>query len=130
MTVGQWYMSRGRIRRRVYWLHYVLPIVASSIVAAVVDRTFDLWLVQPSATQSGVGALSLVVGVTTLVPSFSAFVTRLHDLGHSAWWMLWVFFPFVGALLLFVETGFVAGSSDDNQYGPPANEVVRDPVSV
>jgi uncharacterized membrane protein YhaH (DUF805 family) len=130
MTVEQWYVRRGRIARRVFWLQYMLPIMAAAFVAALIDATLGLWLIEPSVTQSGIGALSLAVTLATLVPSISSYVTRLHDLGHSAWWMLWGLIPFFGAIMLFIQTGFLRGDSDSNQYGPPTDQPVWDPVSV
>ena len=37
MSLGQWYVSRGRITRRTFWLHYVLPLIALSVLAEVAD---------------------------------------------------------------------------------------------
>jgi uncharacterized membrane protein YhaH (DUF805 family) len=135
VSIGQWYVSRGRIPRRVFWLHYVLPIFAVGIVAMILDAMLGLWLVAPAseggpASSSGTGLLSVVVSLGTLVPSISSFVTRLHDRGHSAWWLLWGLLPLAGAIVLIVQAGFLRGDAGPNQYGPAPDRPVADRVGV
>jgi uncharacterized membrane protein YhaH (DUF805 family) len=131
MSVGRWYVSRGRISRRVFWLHYVLPIFAAQALAVMIEARAGLWLVEPPTSGgSGVGLLSTLVVLASAVPSISSCVTRLHDRGHSAWWLLWVLLPFVGVIMLFVQTGFLRGEAGHNQYGAAPDRPVGDPVSV
>jgi uncharacterized membrane protein YhaH (DUF805 family) len=126
MNVGQWYVSRGRIGRRTYWLHYVLPILAASVVAGLLDLAFGFTHVTSSTADSTTysfsstnGPIGVVVSLALLVPSISSMVTRLHDRGHSAWWLLWLLLPIIGWLLLIVQTWFLPGDSTPNRYGPP-----------
>ena len=135
MSIGQWYVSRGRIPRRVFWLHYVLPIFAVGIVAMILDAMLGLWLVAPAAEggpefSSGTGLLSTVAWLGTLVPSISSNVTRLHDRGHSAWWLLWLLLPLAGAIVLLVQIGFLRGDAGPNRYGPAPDRPVADRVGV
>ena len=135
MSIGQWYVSRGRIPRRVFWLHYVLPIFAVGIVAMILDAMLGLWLVAPAAEggpefSSGTGLLSTVAWLGTLVPSISSNVTRLHDRGHSAWWLLWLLLPLAGAIVLIVQAGFLRGDAGPNRYGPAPDRPVADRVGV
>jgi uncharacterized membrane protein YhaH (DUF805 family) len=135
VSIGQWYVSRGRIPRRVFWLHYVLPIFAVGIVAMILDAMLGLWLVAPAAEggpefSSGTGLLSTVAWLGTLVPSISSNVTRLHDRGHSAWWLLWLLLPLAGAIVLLVQIGFLRGDAGPNQYGPAPDRPVADRVGV
>jgi uncharacterized membrane protein YhaH (DUF805 family) len=125
VSIGQWYVSRGRIPRRVFWLHYVLPIFAVGIVAMILDAMLGLWLVAPASEggpefSSGTGLLSTVAWLGTLVPSISSNVTRLHDRGLPAWLLLLALIPVVGQLALFGLTGFVPGHRGRNRYGPPS----------
>jgi uncharacterized membrane protein YhaH (DUF805 family) len=135
VSIGQWYVSRGRIPRRVFWLHYVLPIFAVGIVAMILDAMLGLWLVAPASEggpefSSGTGLLSTVAWLGTLVPSISSNVTRLHDRGHSAWWLLWLLLPLAGAIVLLVQIGFLRGDAGPNQYGPAPDRPVADRVGV
>ena len=125
MSFGQWYLRRGRIDRRTYWLHYFLPIVGLSVLALLADLAFGFATLDATATStSASGALSLgwfslAVTLLTIVPSISSEVTRLHDRNHSAWWLLFGLIPVVGGILLFVQTGFLRGDGGPNRYGPP-----------
>ncbi|CCH90169.1 conserved membrane protein of unknown function [Modestobacter italicus] len=113
MSIGQWYVSRGRITRRTFWLTYVLPILGASIVAAVIDALIG------SDYGAGYGIVGALVALATIVPSISSTVTRLHDRDHSAWWLLFGLIPLVGGILLLIQTGFLPGTEGPNSYGPP-----------
>jgi uncharacterized membrane protein YhaH (DUF805 family) len=115
MDFGTWYLRRGRISRRTYWLHYVLPLFVVSLVASIIDAATGSDLVEGS----NYGLVSAVVAVATIVPSISSNVTRLHDRDHSAWWLLWYLLPVIGWLLLLVQIGFLPGTPGGNSYGPP-----------
>jgi uncharacterized membrane protein YhaH (DUF805 family) len=135
VTVGQWYVRRGRITRRTYWLHYTVPIIAAQLLAAVLDLALGLATTQPASGEGWVfsstaGPIGIVVTLAAIVPSVASLVTRLHDRGHSAWWLSWAFVPLVGAILLFVQTGFLRGDGGPNRYGPPARQPTGDPLSA
>jgi uncharacterized membrane protein YhaH (DUF805 family) len=122
---GQWYLRRGRITRRTYWLHYFVPIAGLSLLAFLADLAFGFTTLDGSTTASSAsgparfGWFSLLVLLLTSVPSISSEVTRLHDRGHSAWWLLFGLIPLVGGILLLVQTGFLRGDGGPNRYGPP-----------
>jgi uncharacterized membrane protein YhaH (DUF805 family) len=130
VTVGQWYVRRGRISRRIYWLHYLLPMWAAAFVAGYLDATMGLWIIEPQPGISGTGVLSMLTAWALIVPSVSSLVTRLHDRDHSAWSLLWIFLPLFGAILLIVQTWFLPGDDDANRYGPPTtHRPVGEPAS-
>ena len=127
--MGQWYVSRGRISRKTWWLHYVLPVYAALVVALLISQALGLAEVSTSAgdgtvsASANVGPIVVVVYLLTIVPMVSAMVTRLHDRGHSAWWLLINLVPVFGSLFLFVQMGFLPGDEQANQYGPSAGAV-------
>lgn len=135
MSLGQWYVSRGRITRRTFWLHYFLPILAVSVLAGVLDLLFGFTELRTTTAESttwsfdtGTGPIGWLVNLLTVVPSFSSLVTRLHDRGHSAWWLLFVLLPIVGWIVLLVQAGCLAGDPRPNRYGPPqTGPAVSDP---
>lgn len=49
--------------------------------------------------------------------AFALAVKRLHDRGHSAWWLVVVVIPIVGVLWLVITLGLPAGSPGENHYG-------------
>lgn len=125
MNIGRWYVRHGRIDRPTYWLHYFLPLFAVSVVLEVIVlATAGPGLA--SAAQSGSTAtpspaliwLPLVVSLALACPSISSQVTRLHDRGHSAWWLLFSLLPIAGAIVLIVQM-CLPGEPGANRYGPP-----------
>jgi uncharacterized membrane protein YhaH (DUF805 family) len=135
MTFGQWYVRRGRITRRTYWLHYVVPILAVQVLAAIIDLALGFATTQPATGEgfvfsSTAGPIGIIATLATIVPSVASQVTRLHDRGHSAWWLLWLLVPIAGAIVLLVQTGFLRGDGGPNRYGPPPQQPVGDPLAA
>jgi len=122
-----WYVRRGRIGRRVFWLHYVLPLAALGVLAFLADLSFGDTNVSEvlagRATVLELGTISTVVGYATLVPTLSAHACRLHDQGRSAWWLLLNLVPLFGQLVLLGICGFVPGQLAPNRYGPPEGQL-------
>ena len=135
MTLGQWYVRRGRISRRTWWLHYFVPIALLSLLAGIVDGLLGYPGLSPTPAPADTGALysatggpfSALVIFGTLVPSISSSVTRLHDRDHSAWWLLWFLLPIIGWIVLLVQNGFLPGTPAPNRYGPAADMPVGAP---
>lgn len=127
MNVGHWYVRRGRIDRRTYWLHYFLPLYVLYLIVeviAVVSATGS-----GATTSGGLPAVFWLPGIVyllTIVPQISAQVTRLHDRGHSAWWLCWAFLPFAGAIVLLVQM-CLPGEPGPNAYGPPPGSAKQIP---
>ncbi|MCW2675949.1 MAG: conserved rane protein of unknown function [Modestobacter sp.] len=125
MTFGQWYLRRGRISRRTWWLHYTLPVGLLSLLGSLADASFGFGDVArvggpPPALEIGSGGpFSVLVLLLTVVPTVSSTVSRLHDRGHSARWLAWALVPVLGGLVLFVQNGFLRGDGGPNRYGPP-----------
>jgi uncharacterized membrane protein YhaH (DUF805 family) len=126
---GAWFVPTGRIRRRDWWLRYVLVIAVIGLATTSVDAAwfpdshprltggegFDvLW---PFPDEGG--PVTAVAALVLLVPNVAAMVTRLHDRGHSAWWLLWNLLPGIGWLVLFVTVGLLGTDPRPNRFGPP-----------
>jgi len=125
---SSWYVRRGRIDRRTYWLHYALPLWAASIAAIWADIALGTAWYSSSLTSDGYysssydvsfsgGPLTLLVSLALFAPSISAAVTRLHDTGRSGWFLLWGLVPIAGPIVLFVVVGCLAGDPGPNGYG-------------
>ena len=107
MGLGEWYVRRGRIDRRTWWLHYTLPIAGLGLLANIADAALGYPVFSTTIDTSSAwgylgGPLTTVISLLTIVPSISSSVTRLHDRGHSAWWLLWSLLPIVGWLVLLI----------------------------
>ena len=133
-----WWLPTGRIRRSDWWVRYFLVFVLLGIVATVLDGyffpdnlmfepqpqpqpdpdpglNFDLLVPLPEA----VGPVTAITGLVLIVPNVTALVARLHDRDHSAWWLLWAFFPGLGTVILFVTVALLGTDPRPNRYGPP-----------
>ena len=100
----------GRSRRKEYWF-FVLFYVLISIGLGIIDVMLGL------QTAKGMGILGAIYALALLVPSLSVTVRRLHDTGRTGWWILIVFVPVIGWLVLLVFM-FLDSQPGDNAYGP------------
>jgi uncharacterized membrane protein YhaH (DUF805 family) len=121
VSFWQWYVRRGRIDRRTWWLHYTLPLTGLALLALLADLATGAGSL-PTAAQPDLtyGPLFTVMGLLAAPASISSNVTRLHDRGLPAWLLLLALVPLVGQLGLLVLTGFVPGHRGVNRYGPPS----------
>ena len=120
MGFSQWYLRRGRIDRRTWWLQYSVPVTGLALLALFADLAMgNVDLDEVAAGGSPYGPLVLAVVLLTAPASISASACRLHDRGMAAWWLLLGLVPYVGGLALLVLNGFLRGDAGPNRYGPP-----------
>jgi uncharacterized membrane protein YhaH (DUF805 family) len=93
----------GRSSRSAYWWFYLFNILL--LIAAL--------LIDLALGTSGI--IYGLVGLALLLPNLAVAARRLHDSGHSAWWLLIGLLPLVGAIVLLVFT--LQGSEPPNQWG-------------
>ena len=93
-----------RAYRSEYW-YWFLFVVLGQFVTAIVDSVIGIQLTT--------GIFSLVV----LLPGIAVGVRRLHDLDRSGWWLLLVFVPLVGTIILIVWF-CTRGTPGPNRFGP------------
>ena len=101
----------GRARRSEYWyfvLFYVLVIFVLVIVDGVTGTLNE---------EAGIGLLSGLFMLATILPSLAVLVRRLHDTDRSGWWALLNLIPFIGALVLLVFT-VLDSQPGANRFGP------------
>jgi len=106
----------GRSRRAEYWyyvLFYVLILVGLSIIDSATGM-FD--------AERGVGVLSSLFALGTLIPTIAVTVRRLHDTDRSGWWILLELVPVIGGIVVLVFT-CLDGTPGSNKYGPNPKEV-------
>ena len=111
---------KGRATRAEYWwwvLFYwivVLAVMMPGMLLCEIDSDLIMVAIIPM----------LIVYFVGLFPSLSLLVRRLHDAGHSAWYLLWNLVPYVGGFVIFIAT--VQDSEPDNKYGPNPNNISVD----
>jgi uncharacterized membrane protein YhaH (DUF805 family) len=101
----------GRARRSEYWyfvLFYIVILVALTFLDGLVGTLNE---------EAGIGVLSGLFALGTMVPGLAVTVRRLHDTDRSGWWVLIGIIPIIGDIVLIV---FAAQDSQpgSNQYGP------------
>lgn len=101
----------GRIPRKVYWLNFVLPYIAISLVASLVDLALGMG-------DGGVSPISAIFILIAIWPSICVGVKRCHDRDKSGWWLLINLVPVVGSLWWFIEFGCLRGTIGPNRFGP------------
>lgn len=105
---------RDRARRKEYWF-------AVLMVAGIEFILYAILLVATLQEIMILSSISLILfsvfALAAIVPSLSLCVRRLHDLGKSGAYYLFIFIPLVGSILLLVW--FCTDSQPGaNQYGP------------
>ncbi|MCV2363306.1 DUF805 domain-containing protein [Paucibacter sp. DJ1R-11] len=98
------FSTAGRLGRGGFWLRHltVLPV--------------GLWLLVSVEEIAG-SPFDLIASAILLLMLVSIWGRRLHDRGHSAWWILLVAVPVVGALLLLGECGLRGTSEHAKRFG-------------
>jgi uncharacterized membrane protein YhaH (DUF805 family) len=106
---------KGRARRSEYWF-IQLFLVATNLVAAVIDLALMDGDVDRFIANGGGGIVGLIWIIATIVPALAVLIRRLHDTNRSGWWALIGFVPIIGtiAILIFTVTDSTQG---ENRYG-------------
>lgn len=99
----------GRARRKEFWIFVLINLLISFILAAL----------DPSESFRDATFLTVVgwvFSLAVLIPGIAVTVRRLHDAGHTGWWLLVVLVPLLNLVLLV----FCLEGSDEgtNKYGP------------
>ena len=71
------------------------------------------------------GAQGILPGIYllgVLVPSIAVGIRRLHDIDKSGWWVLLVFLPAIGSIILLFFA-IQPGSIGENRFGPDPKQV-------
>jgi uncharacterized membrane protein YhaH (DUF805 family) len=117
----------GRARRKEYWMFYFVNwliyiafVVFCFTVGAVIGAVYgpgEETIRFAETVGSILGGLYLLWNLGILLPTLAVLIRRLHDAGHSGWWLLIIFVPLVGLVILLV---FLIQDSqqESNKYGP------------
>ncbi|AZG73573.1 DUF805 domain-containing protein [Shewanella livingstonensis] len=109
-VLKQYFDFSGRARRKEFWMFGLVSMIIS-IVLTLLDMGVGLY-----NDLYGAGLFSSIYSLAIMIPSIAVSARRLHDTDHSAWWLLLMFIPLLGVLILLVVMCF--NSKEDNEYGP------------
>lgn len=114
---------QGRARRTEYWMFFLMYLVVFLFLAAM-DGLLGRW-----DEKAGIGLLSGLFALGSLLPGLGLAVRRLHDTDRSGWWVLVGCIPLVGFLVLMY---FAArrGTPGDNRFGPDPLAAPPDPLAL
>lgn len=104
---------RGRTTRRGYWVAVLFNVIAGIAWTMIIGMLGVLHL------DSIAGLLYSIYAFAIIIPNLSMAVRRLHDIGKSGIYYLFVLIPLAGPIILLVWL-CSAGNPDHNAYGPPA----------
>lgn len=104
---NRYFEFTGRSARSEYW-YWALFAFLVGVGTAVIDGVIF--------GSDGVRVLNMLASLGLFIPGLAMAVRRLHDGDRSGWWLLILFIPLVGILVLlfwFVQ----AGTPGSNQFG-------------
>lgn len=84
--------GRGRANRVEYWMWWLFVLIATAFIVVG-------WVMLP----------------VLIIPTISATVRRLHDVGKSGWWILLGIIPLANLYLIYLLAR--KGNKEDNRYG-------------
>lgn len=108
----KYFVFKGRASKSEFWWFYLLAFLfAWPLFLSEVDNG------------SWSGFLSFIYFILTVSVAFplaAVWTRRMHDVGKSAWNVLFVFLPVIGWLMLF-RWSLKAGEEGGNRFGAPDN---------
>ena len=121
----------GRARPREYWM-FVLFLLLCYVAIAIVEGALGLgathrwfqhgpWWAAAGYNTRG-GPLTGLFTLAMIIPHVALSVRRLHDTDRSGWWLLILFFPIIGSIVLLIFF-IMGGTRGPNRFGPDPVEV-------
>lgn len=104
----------GRATRSEYWYFILIYSIVYTILM-VIDLSIGTFSEELNDKGTFLGFLSTAYSLILFLPSLAVTVRRLHDVNKSAWWILLISIPILGAILLIVY--LCTNSKEDNKYG-------------
>ncbi len=100
----------GRIGRRSFWCSFPFILVFSIIVSSMMELLVE-------SSNGIVLILFFCILVLLLWVSLAIQAKRWHDRNKSATWLLLNFVPIIGFFWVWIELGFLQGTTGNNDYG-------------
>jgi uncharacterized membrane protein YhaH (DUF805 family) len=102
-SFGRFYFSAaGRISRAQYWLRFIVPYFAITMVLQIIAAISGIG----SVINTTISVILLIFSLIAIWPSFAVLIKRMHDRNKSGWYILFIIIPAViFAFLLFAWIG-------------------------
>ena len=110
----------GRSCRREYWMFALLSIIVA--VGSIILMAIGGGLSETGDSAPGPlfwlgGAIIVIWGLASIIPSIAVQVRRFHDQDRSGWMVLLGFIPYVGGLIVLIFM-CLEGTRGPNRFGP------------
>jgi uncharacterized membrane protein YhaH (DUF805 family) len=106
----------GRSRRKEFWMFTLLNFIVTIVLYGLIIMGMDFQTGQMGALSMLGGGLLLSYGLAVLVPSIAVHVRRFHDQDKSGWFVLLMFIPGIGGLIVIVFM-CLEGTRGPNRFG-------------
>jgi len=113
----------GRAPRGEYWWFFLFNLLIM-IGLTILDETIF-------GSGETMGVLTSLYTLAVLLPSLAVGVRRLHDTGHSGWWLLLSLVPLLGGIVLLIFM-VLDGTPGANAYGadPKGRQAAQHPPTA
>lgn len=98
----------GRAARSEYWWFILFSFIVSAILGVIDGPRMG--------GMHGGGTLQMIWSLAVLIPTLAVGVRRLHDTDRSGWWLLLMFIPVVGIIVL-IWWFATPGTRGENRFG-------------
>jgi uncharacterized membrane protein YhaH (DUF805 family) len=112
-VLGKYATFEGRAARSEFW-YFILFLVIVNIILNIIDTALLHTVMHTGA--GDVVIIASLFSLAMLIPNLAVAVRRLHDVGHSGWWLLIGLTGIGGLVLLFWYVS--RGQEGPNEYGP------------
>lgn len=108
----------GRACRSEYWFW-----VLASLLVSLIPLACDFAVLGVEAFINDNTPFSDIYNLATLLPALAVFVRRMHDIGRSAWNLLWLLLPFIGWIVTIIYCCQPTGGANKYGEGPDGPDV-------
>lgn len=111
-AISNWKDCNSRSRRSEYWWCWLVCVLLD-VPFFILSTLFQ----SVAVLQMILGLVALVLSVCIACVMIPLIIRRLHDTGRTGWWILIVFVPAIGGIILLVFM-VLDSQRESNEYGP------------
>ena len=126
VLVDRWKDWSGRSNRPEYWFFSLYATIIMGVLMGIdnlIGFTFWNWLDPFGSPNTGILGAIFLLG--TLPASLAVTARRLHDRGHSAWWILGLFIPGLNFIVLYWLVRAAKDTPEAKKYVNPYGKLPK-----
>lgn len=117
LALKKYAVFSGRSSRKAFWLFTLFNLVVLLVLGLPDIYPINL----PEQALSLLSILHIIYALGFFIPSLAVSARRLHDTDRSAWNLLFLLLPLIGALIL-IFFYCIKGQTKTNKYGTPPKD--------